>query len=494
MNTKEKKISDNAFNLVFLGTSGSGRPTNFRNQSSTALKVHGKTFIFDVGENTQKQISYTKHIDVLDVNKIFITHLHVDHVNGLIPLILNVKLSLTSSFEMSKKKQTAFRRNSKEGENEVGDDVHFDVRNEKGRSYQDKDGTTKKNEFLEIEVYGPVGLFNFIAMNLALTHSNLYPVKVIVYELVNEFEEGNSNSTTNRTERSKIFHHNYKEFQHEYLERRKIYKNKRTDSWTIQQYQPNDEEDERNQHQQGSNESKQNPQYAPDRNRHKYVTIEAAEVQHVPLVQTFGYVLTEPTPQPKIDVRKATALGVRPSPKYRLFKMGQRVRNDDDTDWIYPDQVLCDDEDDNSNSDGNSKNGNKKKRKGRKVVYIGDTCNVSKSMINISRDCDVLIHEATLSKKTEEYALKRGHSTAKMAGNVAKRVNAKVLMLNHIGASNGDHDAMNELVQWAKYGLREGTQKDQSQSSCQVVATYDFMELVVPRNGFEFDKDDMILL
>ena len=91
-NEHQPQQQDSSFNITFLGTSGAGRPTHTRNQSSTCLKINGKLFIFDAGEGTQKQISFvSRHIHLLDTYKIFITHLHIDHVGGLTTLILNAR-------------------------------------------------------------------------------------------------------------------------------------------------------------------------------------------------------------------------------------------------------------------------------------------------------------------------------------------------------------------------------------------------------------------
>ncbi len=70
--------------LQFLGT-GAGMPSKERNTSALALKLleeRGTVWLFDCGEATQHQILHTT-IRPRKVEKIFITHLHGDHIFGL---------------------------------------------------------------------------------------------------------------------------------------------------------------------------------------------------------------------------------------------------------------------------------------------------------------------------------------------------------------------------------------------------------------------------
>lgn len=70
--------------LEFLGT-GAGSPSKQRNVTSVALRLleeRNAIWLFDVGEATQHQILYTT-IRPRKIEKIFITHLHGDHIFGL---------------------------------------------------------------------------------------------------------------------------------------------------------------------------------------------------------------------------------------------------------------------------------------------------------------------------------------------------------------------------------------------------------------------------
>lgn len=70
--------------IEFLGT-GAGVPAKHRNVTSIALKLldeRNKIWLFDCGEGTQMQILRTT-IKPRKIEKIFITHLHGDHIFGL---------------------------------------------------------------------------------------------------------------------------------------------------------------------------------------------------------------------------------------------------------------------------------------------------------------------------------------------------------------------------------------------------------------------------
>lgn len=72
------------FELLFLGT-GAGMPSSYRNTTSTALILlenKNEVWLFDCGEATQHQILQTK-IRPRNITKIFISHMHGDHIFGL---------------------------------------------------------------------------------------------------------------------------------------------------------------------------------------------------------------------------------------------------------------------------------------------------------------------------------------------------------------------------------------------------------------------------
>lgn len=119
--------------LQFLGT-GAGVPSKQRNVTSIALKLldeRNEVWLFDCGEGTQQQILETT-IKPRKIEKIFITHLHGDHIFGLPGLISS-------------------------------------------RAFQG--GETA------LEIYGPKGIKSFILTSLKVSDSHLkYPLNIIEIE------------------------------------------------------------------------------------------------------------------------------------------------------------------------------------------------------------------------------------------------------------------------------------------------------------------------
>ncbi len=87
------------------------------------------------------------------------------------------------------------------------------------------------------------------------------------------------------------------------------------------------------------------------------------------------------------------------------------------------------------------------KRPGRKVTYSGDTV-PCENLIELGKNSDILIHEATFSKDLSDIAEEKRHSTSVDAATDAKKMGAKQLILTHI-SSRYQEDAI-KLLEEAK--------------------------------------------
>jgi ribonuclease BN (tRNA processing enzyme) len=126
---------------------------------------------------------------------------------------------------------------------------------------------------------------------------------------------------------------------------------------------------------------------------------------------------------------------------------------------------------------GRGEGGRKRVNQARKFVCIGDNCQISEAMRNLSQEAHVLVHEATMAEGEERVAVQRGHASALMAGKLAKDVGANLLVLNHFSGKASTQRDMNGLVESAQRQI-EGIGL--------VAAAYDLMEVSVPRTGYKF--------
>jgi ribonuclease Z len=66
--------------VLFVGTAGSA-PSARRSLPATLVRRGGERLLFDCGEGTQRQL--TRSIGLVELEEVFITHFHADHVLGL---------------------------------------------------------------------------------------------------------------------------------------------------------------------------------------------------------------------------------------------------------------------------------------------------------------------------------------------------------------------------------------------------------------------------
>ncbi|WP_423750878.1 ribonuclease Z [Salinirarus marinus] len=127
-----------------------------------------------------------------------------------------------------------------------------------------------------------------------------------------------------------------------------------------------------------------------------------------------GYALVEADRPGRFDRGKAEELGVPVGPKFGKLHEGEPVELEDGR-TIHPDQVVGE------------------PRPGRTFVYTGDTRPLS-TTAEVAADADLLVHDCTFASDEASRAKQTGHSTAREAGEVAARADAKRLALTHISS------------------------------------------------------------
>ncbi|KAF8906066.1 beta-lactamase-like protein, partial [Gymnopilus junonius] len=83
--------------VTFLGTSSGGGPSESRNCSSLVCDIlkDGSLWMVDCAEGTTRQFFLqpyhpSQHLRVQKVTKLFVTHMHADHIMGIVPLLRNI--------------------------------------------------------------------------------------------------------------------------------------------------------------------------------------------------------------------------------------------------------------------------------------------------------------------------------------------------------------------------------------------------------------------
>lgn len=147
--------------------------------------------------------------------------------------------------------------------------------------------------------------------------------------------------------------------------------------------------------------------------------VSALKLEH--RIDSYGYRIRELDTAGALDSAKLAADKVPPGPLYAKLKNGETVTLPDGRTIRGADYVgapIC----------------------GRTVAIFGDT-RPCPNELELARDCDVIVHEATYMHERVENAMKYYHSTATQAANVALQANARTLIMTHLSSRYQDENA-----------------------------------------------------
>ncbi|WP_256761099.1 ribonuclease Z [Cohnella sp. WQ 127256] len=137
--------------------------------------------------------------------------------------------------------------------------------------------------------------------------------------------------------------------------------------------------------------------------------VETAKLEH--RVDSFGFRVTEHPRSGTLNAELLAEMGIPAGPEYGRLKAGQDVLLEDGR-TIHSVDVTG------------------SPLPGRVIVVLGDT-KPCRSAVELARDADLLVHEATFGHELVEKAEEYGHSTALQAAQIAQAAGIKWLILTH---------------------------------------------------------------
>ncbi len=149
------------------------------------------------------------------------------------------------------------------------------------------------------------------------------------------------------------------------------------------------------------------------------------DIQWAPLkhrVPTIGFLFVEKDKTGTFDLQRAERLGIEPGPLYGELKSGNDITLTDGR--IVEAKTMV----------GPS-------IPGRKVAVIWDT-RLCPGAYHLAKDTDLLIFDGTFTQAHQDEAEASDHCTAAQAAKVARKSNAKKLILTHISARYTDHETL----------------------------------------------------
>jgi len=171
----------------------------------------------------------------------------------------------------------------------------------------------------------------------------------------------------------------------------------------------------------------------------KDFSIEARKLDHSVPCYGFAYIQED---KRKIKLDAAKKLGISEGPLLGKLQAGETVTVKGKK--IHPDDVST-------------------IIKGKKIAYVADTMPCD-GAVELAKDSDLLISEATMATKIEGKAEEYKHMTAKQAGMLANQANVKKLIITHFSQRYKSSAELEEEAKDVFYN---------------VVAAYDFMKIKV---------------
>ncbi|KAJ3087595.1 hypothetical protein HK102_010704 [Quaeritorhiza haematococci] len=443
-------MAANTIDITFLGTT-SAVPSPTRNHASLALRIDGSVWLFDAGEGTQHRLisasqeinnlvaqqssssqdltkntptTATSTIRIGRIEKIFITHMHGDHIFGLVGLLCTVSQGIAAN-KTAQEQQVQVQAKGKKNKTDSVAEVSTGV-----------DSREKGDASSSIVIYGPATLRQYVRTVLRLSRSRL-GVRYTVHEILFPGDPVDTKDGGLHPDE---------------VEGRNIYpdtpSNGSSPTWHV---------------------------YEDDK-----LTVRAAPILHS--IPALGYVIQEKPAAGRLQIERVSPILQRnkdalfkeqniknPNSLLSKLKAGETLTMPDGT-VITPVEFL------------------EPQRPGRKIVILGDTCDPSSiaplamdADILIHEATNACLkgdREAGLTYETvQQTALDHGHSTPQMAGAFAKRINARQLVLNHFSTRyKGDvsEESLNVMEEIRQ--LAVGTF-----GSDNVVASRDYMTVHVHR-------------
>ena len=359
--------------VTFLGTS-SGSPSFTRNVSSYALRLTDEIWLFDCGEATQHQLMRS-HLKYSKITRIFITHMHGDHIFGLPGLICALS------------------------------GARAELRRVHGRDPE------------PLYITGPPGIADYVKAAIGCSRTVL-GLNLVVTELA-----APGNGVAGLGAGDDADPRGFPQQTHLAADARcRMFLGER---WPDNGAPTAPDFRDRDGWQRAWDGSLELPYWTVHREVSRNtsgrggekgaIVVRAAPLRHP--VPCFGYVIDEPDQAGRLDADTCAELGLPPGRDYQRLKNGESVQTPSG-EWIHPTDVVGPD------------------RPGRRLCLLGDTCD-SVGIAPLAMGADVLVHESTFAASKHGEAVYKGHSTSTMAGEFAAMISARNLLLTHFSNRYG---------------------------------------------------------